>query len=198
MIGSTLDCLACGLVLDLAFVGETGLCEDLIAPVDGELALLDGGLQEVEQVAGVHLTRVIGELAGEPDGADDLDALMRHHLAGAGELAVAALLRGDVDDHRPRAHALHDAALDDLRCGAPRNGRRRHYGIRSGDAGVEDLLLLALLLFGELTRVATGSFRAHSGLDELRAERLHLLTRCATNVIRFHNRPKTSRRRDRL
>src|SRR6185437_6441993 len=113
-MGSTFDCLGGGLVFDLAGVREARLGEYLIAPVDDELAILDGGLQEIEQVAGVHLARVVGEIGGEPQRADHLDPLVGHELAGAGELAIAALLSGDVDDHRSRAHALHHAAQDDL------------------------------------------------------------------------------------
>ena len=50
------------LVLDRAVVREARLREHFVGPVDLQLALVDGGLQEIEQVARVHLARVVGEL----------------------------------------------------------------------------------------------------------------------------------------
>src|SRR5882672_4891103 len=89
---SGFDGLACLFVFDLAAVRETRLREYFVVPVDGQLALVDGGLEEVQQVAGVHLAGVVAELGWKVDRADDLHALVLDGLAGAGELAVATLL----------------------------------------------------------------------------------------------------------
>src|SRR5207249_3218513 len=59
--------------------------------------------------------------------------------------------------------------------------------IRCGNARIEDFLLLAFLLFRELASVASRALRAHTRVDELRAERLHLFLGRAAHVVRFHH-----------
>src|SRR6202035_5622886 len=90
------DGLACLFVFDLAAVREARLREYFIIPVDSQLALVQGGLEEVQQIARIHLTGVVAELGGKIDGADDFHALVDDGLAGAGELAVATLLSSDI------------------------------------------------------------------------------------------------------
>jgi hypothetical protein len=117
---------------------------------------------------------------------------------GARELAVATLLRGDVDDHRAGAHALDRRAGDDLR-GRPTGHRGRgDDGIRRSDARVEYFLLLAPLLLGELAGVAALTLCAHARIDELGPERAHLLAGCAAHVVRLDDRAQAPGRRDRL
>src|SRR5438045_8416795 len=98
-----------------AAVWQTRLREYLVAPVDGELALHEGRLEEIVEIARVHLARVVGELGGEVDGPHHPHPAVLDHLAGSRELAVAALLGGDVDHHGARAHALDHRARDDSR-----------------------------------------------------------------------------------
>src|ERR1700710_2592274 len=85
------------LVFDFPAVREARLGEYLVAPVDLQLAFIDGWLEKVQEVARVHLARVVGEVAGEIERADDLHALVLDDFARARELAVTALLGGDVD-----------------------------------------------------------------------------------------------------
>src|ERR1700730_14218542 len=104
---SLLQRLSRRFVLDLTAARQTRLRKHLSAPVDRELSLHQGGLQEIVEVARVHLARVIGELGGEIHWAHDLYAVVLDPLAGAGELAIAALFGGDVDHHGSGAHAFH-------------------------------------------------------------------------------------------
>ena len=68
--------------------------------------------------------------------ADDRDALVLDHLAGLGELAVAALLGGEIDDHRAGLHQLDHVGEPQLRC-------RLAGDQRGGDDDVDVLGLLA-------------------------------------------------------
>src|SRR6267142_2824658 len=129
---SGFDGRTCLFVFDLAAVREARLREYFIVPVDSQLALIDGGLEEVQQVARIHLAGVVGERGGQIDRADDFDALVHDSLAGAGELAVATLLGGDIHDHRARTHALDRRPGDDFGCRASWDGSRADDGIDGG------------------------------------------------------------------
>src|ERR1700683_5705709 len=85
-------CLGGRCVADLSVAGQAGLREDLVVPVDRELALRERRLQEVEEVARVHLAGVVGQLRGKIHRAHDLHSLMHGDLPGTRQLAVAALL----------------------------------------------------------------------------------------------------------
>src|ERR1700726_3150114 len=113
---SPLQRLSRRLVLDLTAACQTRLRKHLVAPVDHQLTLYQGGLEEIVEIARVHLARVIGELGGEIHRPHPLPPLVLDHLAGPGELAIAALFGGDVDHYRSGAHAFHRGARDDLRC----------------------------------------------------------------------------------
>ena len=71
--------------------------------------------------------------------------------------------------------------------GAALPGHRRgaDHRIARGDPRIEHFLLLELFLGGEFAGVAARALGGNAGLDELRAERLHLILRCAAHVIRF-------------
>ena len=112
-----------------------------------------------------------------------LHALMLDDLARLRELAVAAGFGGDVDDDGAGLHALDRGARDDARRAASRHRRGGDDGIGDGDARVEHFLLLALLVLRELARIAAGALGRDAGVDELGAERLHLLARGAAHVV---------------
>src|SRR6202035_2646532 len=99
-------------VLDLAAACQTRLRKHLVAPVDHQLTLYQRGLEEIVESARVHLARVTGELGGEIHRPHHLLPLVLALLAGPGELAIAALLGGDVDHYRSRAPAFHRGARD--------------------------------------------------------------------------------------
>ena len=76
------------------------------------------------------------------------------HLAGLGQLAVAAGLPGHVDDHAARLHALHRGRRHQPRRGTARHERRRDHDVEALDRVRQRVLLLGLLLVGQLARVA--------------------------------------------
>src|SRR5665811_1210045 len=96
------------LVADLAAVGDAGGGDDVILEVDLQPTLLvDEEPEQVLEVLGVELRGGDRHLAGQIARADHLDAALLDRLAGLGQLAVAAGLGGEVDDHRARFHAPH-------------------------------------------------------------------------------------------
>ncbi len=151
---------------------------------------LIAGLRKLQQVARVHLARVVRDGGRQVDRPDDRHAAVLDGLARARQLAVAAALGEQVDDHRARLHALDGGARDDARRRAARHAGGRDHAVGRGDARVQHFLLLGLLLGGQLARVAARAFGGHAGLDELRAERLAPVraSRCA------RRRPRPPRR----
>ncbi|MCY1173543.1 hypothetical protein D9M73_137050 [compost metagenome] len=68
--------------------------------------------------------------------ADDGHAVLHHHLFGLGQRAVAALGRGEVDDHRTRLHLLHGGFVQ----------QRRRLATRDQRGGDHDVGLLGTLV----------------------------------------------------
>src|SRR3984957_1034462 len=186
------------LVFDFPAVREARLRKYLVVPVDLQLAFIEGRLEKVQQVARVHLARVIGEIAGQIERTDDLHALVLDDFARARELTVTALLGGDVDHDRAGPHALYRGARDDLWRRPTRHGCGRPDGVRRRDPRVEHFLLLTLFFVGELASVPTRAVGTDPGVDELRAQGLHLFLGCAAHVIRFDYRSEAPRGRDGL
>ena len=111
-------------------------------------------------------------------------------LAGLGQLAVAAGLGRQVDDHRSRPHRLDGRGGDQPRRRPAGHERGRDDDVGVGDVALEQLLLLRLLLGGERGGVAALVLRAgHLELElhERRPQALHLL---------LHDRPRVERRHD--
>ena len=117
------------------------------------------------------------------------------------QLAVAALLAGEIDDHRSGSHRLHGFRID--------QPRRRLAGNERGgddDIGLESTLVnelpLALdVLLAQLFRVAAGIlrlFRVHVELDEGRAQTLYLLLDDRSRVESFDDGADAAGGRDRL
>ena len=78
-------------------------------------------LEQVDQVVAVENAGGRREPARQVGVADDVDAVPLDHCPGHGQRAVAALLGGEIDDHRARLHAP-DHVLGD-------QDRRRRLGI---------------------------------------------------------------------
>ena len=90
------------LVPDLALVGDARAGDDLVVEVEVQLALLgDQQAEQVLDVLRVELGGVRRPSRWQVERGDHLDAALDHGLAGLGQLAVAAGLAGEVDDHRP-------------------------------------------------------------------------------------------------
>ena len=66
-----------------------------------------------------------GTVLGTLSGAMIVTSCDSHRLAGLRELAVAARLRGEIDDHRAGAHRLRPSRRDQLRRRLARDLRRR-------------------------------------------------------------------------
>jgi hypothetical protein len=119
-------------------------------------------------------------------------------LSGAGQLAVAAAFRQEIDDHGARLHPLDRGARNDPGRRAARHARGRDDAVRRRDARIQHFLLLRFLFGGELARVAPRAFRGDASLDELRAERLHLLARRTPDVVGLDHGAEPLRGRDGL
>ena len=134
--------------------------------------------------------------------ADDLDAVLDDDLARLGQLAVAAGLRRQIDDHRAGLHALDHLLGEQLR-------RRPARDQRGGD---DDVLLLQVLgndfglLALELVRHLLGVTRRGLGIlhrafvdhDELAAKAFDLLLGRRADVRRGDDRAEPLGRGDGL
>ena len=97
---------------DGAVAGQAGRLDEFVVPFHGERLrlLVDERLDEGVEVARVEARGGRGEAARHVEVADDLDAVVVDHLAGLGDLDIAAALDREVDDHRARPHRLHHRA----------------------------------------------------------------------------------------
>ncbi len=126
-----------------------------------------------------------------------------HHdrLAGAGRLAVAAGLRGEVDDHGARLHRGEHGLGDEPRRRLARDLRRGDDEVDGGQDLADRLEHLLLLLLRQLLRVAAGALGRGAdrlGLDEGGAEALHLLAHRGPHVEGGDDGAEPARGGDRL
>ena len=120
-------------------------------------------------------------------------------LAGPGQLAVAARLGGEVDDHRAGAHRSTADCGISFGAGRPGMSAVVMTTSKSADPRLELLLLAALLLGGQLARVAAlGLLADDAELEELRAEALDLLLDHGPDVEAGDDGAEPPRGRDRL
>ena len=148
-------------------------------------------LEEVEHVARVERRGVGRHQRRQVGLADQRDAVLDHGLAGFGQRAVAALRRGQVDDHRARLHRLDHLLGDQHRRGAAGDQRGGDHDVGRGHAlGDLDLLPVepALRHRPGVAAHAFGRFLLLGGLvghvDELGAQRLDLLLDAGPHVAR--------------
>jgi hypothetical protein len=134
-------------------------------------------VEQVPQVGAVQLARHVGHAAGQVGVADDRHAGVLDRLAGLGQLAVAAGLGREIDDHRAGLHRLDHV-------GQPQLGRRLAGDERGRDDDVDLGRLLAEQrhlgvdeLLAHLLGVAALTLARLGDLDgqELGAHRLHLI-----------------------
>src|SRR5690606_10556882 len=103
-------------------------------------------------------------------------------LAGPGQLAVAAGLGGEVDDHAAGLHAGDHRRADDLRRRPSRHRRSGHDHVDVAQVFAEAALLLGALLVGQRARIAALADRADAEVEELATQRLDLLARLRAHV----------------
>ncbi len=133
---------------------------------DREPAVLgEGDGEQLGDVAGVEAARVVRHGGRRIAVADDRDVLVHDGLAGHGQLAVAARLGGQVDDHRAGPHRGDHVGGDELRRGAARHERGRDDDVAAGDVLGEQLALQPLGLVGLLLRVAAAALAGLGQLD---------------------------------
>ena len=165
------------------------------------VALLgDHQAEQVLQVFRVELRGGDRHQARQVARADHFDAVLDHRLPRHGQLAVAAGLGGEVDDHRARLHAAHRVGGD----------QQRRRAARDRGGGDDDVLFLRVLgervahlrvlLVGERAGVAALALRVGDEVEFQRAtaERGDLLPGGAADVEAGDDRAEALRRGDRL
>ena len=131
----------------------------------------------------------------------DRDPARDHDLVGPGELAVAARLGREVDDHGARPHAGDRLLRDESGRGPAGHERGRDDDVEVLRLLGEHVLLPARGVRRQRLRVAAlvlGVRDAEVEREELRAEALDLLLHDGTHVVTPHLRAEPSGGRDRL
>ncbi len=90
----------------LAVAQHQRAAHDFIGEIEVEVARAAQVGQQVRQVVAEQQARGRGQAARQIGVAEDVHAVALDHLAGLGQRAVAAVLRGQVDDHRAVLHRL--------------------------------------------------------------------------------------------
>src|SRR5690606_23764705 len=100
---------------DLAVPGYQGGSDDLIVQVQVDPAVGHQVLHKVEHVLGEHGRGAGGHGAGDVLGAVDNHTTVLLDHAAFGQLAVAALVDGDIHDAGPRLHGFYHSFGDEDR-----------------------------------------------------------------------------------
>ncbi len=176
---------------DFTRLDDSEAANGLVVEVDVDLTVLGLAqiLGEPQQIIAIQCRGLLGEPAREVRVADDGDAVAHHAFARHGQLAVAALLAGHIDDHAAGLHGLDHVRSDEPRCRLARDQRRG-----DDDVGFFRLarihLALRLLeaLAHDLGVTATArAFFLVVDLDELPAQRHHLIGHFGTGVVGAHH-----------
>ena len=160
-----------------------------------ELAVGDEVVEHGRQVAGVHLAGVQRHPRGQVERADDGHALAHDRLARLGQLAVAAGLGGQVDDHRARPHGLDGGGRDQPRRRPAGHERGGDDDVGVGDVALEQALLLRLLLGRERGGVAARVLRRRRPPARARRSAAPRLCTCSLTTGRVSNADTTAPRR---
>src|SRR3989442_10009366 len=143
--------------------------------------------QEGAHVARVHLAGVIRNGAGQIEPSDDGHSMLNDDLSRTSELAIAAALAGQIDDHRPRRHARdHFLGHQNWRLLSGNDrGSDYHVAFRYNLSQEFALALVkCLILRPRVPARIFGILSLDGKLDEASAEALHLLFRRRTQVVR--------------
>ena len=134
-------------------------------------------------------------------GPENRHAVRDDDLVGLGQLAVAAALGRQIDDHRSGRHALHHLPGDQHRRALAGNRRGGDDDVAAGDDFGHHLALAAverLVLRLGVAALVLGVAGFKRQLDELRADALHLLLGGGPHVVGLHRRAEPPRGGDRL
>ena len=104
-------------------------------------------------------------------------------LARLGELAVAAGLAGEVDNHAAGFHTLHRSGGHQPGRGATRHQRRGDHHVEATDGLLEFLLLGGPFLLGEFTRISTLTRGVDPNVEPLGTHRPDLIGHLGPDVV---------------
>ena len=144
---------------------------------------------------------MIGDGARQVHGSDDRHAVGDDGFVRARELAVAATLGGQVDDHRARRHGGGHVARDEHRRRPARHHGGGDHDVALGDDAGHQLPLAPVEAFVLGAGVAAPVFGVggfERQLDEPGPETLHLLPGGRPDVVPRDHAAELPRRRDRL
>src|SRR5215471_5574241 len=110
---------------NLPAVRHQRLAHDFVLAIQHQLAVLDQVPQKRRDILGIHLAGVIRNRGRQIERSDYPHTVPLHGLSGTRQLAVAAALRGDIDNHRAWRHARRHFARDQNRCLLARDGGGR-------------------------------------------------------------------------
>ncbi len=151
----------------LAAVTDRRLAHDLVVEVDRPLLGPAHVGEQVDQVVGEELAGVGRQPAGHVGVAEDGHAVGVDRLAGHRALAVAALLRRQVDDDRAGAHGADHRVGDQHRCLAPGDQRRGDDDVDLGRLLGEEPVLAGQEFVGDHLGVAAAALAFVQGQVEL-------------------------------
>src|ERR1700683_379230 len=86
-------------VYDFSAARDHRLANNLILQIKLELAIFHHVGKKRGDVAGIHLAGMVGNAAGQVDGADNRDAVFHNGFSHVSEFAIPATLGGEIDDH---------------------------------------------------------------------------------------------------
>ena len=119
-------------------------------------------------------------------------------FSGAGQLAVAAAGRGQIQHQRTRPHFFYHGGADDARGGPPRHLGRGNQNAGAGHVLRQQFALRPALFRRQFAGVAALRLGLDVGREEAPAQRFHLLPRRRAYVRHLHHRPQAARRGDGL
>jgi hypothetical protein len=191
-------------VHDLAIARHQGAGDDLVLGVDlHRLGLLvDQQAHEAQDIACKEIACALGQPPRHVGMANDRYAVLLHNTVVLGELAVAALFDGKIDNHRARLHGLDHVRGNKFRCGTPRDQRGGDHHVLLLDRLGDERGLLLLVFRAHFLGVAAGGFGLFEFLvlhrDKGATEAFDLLLRGRPHVGGRNHRTQAPRRGNRL
>jgi hypothetical protein len=140
---------------DFAGVREHGTSDNLVLEVEGECAILHDERQQVENVLGVELARVLSERGWDVERPQNDCRPDRYRFSRLRACTIAATLGAEIDDHGARFHRGDLIGLDQYRRTLARHRRRGDDHVGLGDMLRQDLPHLRLFLSSQFSRVST-------------------------------------------
>ena len=167
-------------------MGDAGSGEDFVGEIDGERTIFENEGEEVEDVAGVELAGMDGDLCGKVEGGEEGDAVDGLLDAGQGELAVAAGRSGEVNEDGAGTHGRNGVAADEARGGTAGYLGGGDDDVRMRGGAGDEIAAAVESFLAELGSVASAAFRvdaAEIDIEEFGAQGTNLLSGGGADVI---------------